>query len=106
MTIKFAAKCIANRLKKVITSIISEEQTGFIKGRYIGENVWLISEVIENANKTDEPRLIFFTDFNKAFDSLDHSFLSAILLWDGCNSCTIMLTQASQITGTCPSSLT
>ena len=72
---KIAAKCIANRVKKVITSIISEEQTGFIKGRYIGENVRLISEVIENANKTDEPGLIFFTDFNKAFDSLDHSFL-------------------------------
>jgi len=33
------------------------------------------SEVIENANKTDEPGLIFFTDFNKAFDSLVHSFL-------------------------------
>ena len=72
---KIAAKCIANRVKKVITSIISEEQTGFIKGRYIGENVRLISEVIENANKTDEPGLIFFTDFNKAFDSLYLSFL-------------------------------
>jgi len=72
---KIAAKCIGNRVKKVITSTISEEQTGFIKGRYIGENVRLISEVIENANKTDEPGLIFFTDFNKAFDSLDNSFL-------------------------------
>ena len=54
---------------------MSEEQTGFIKGRYIGENVRLISEIIENANKTDEPGLIFFPDFNKAFDNLDHSFL-------------------------------
>ena len=63
-------------LKKVITSTISEKQTGFIKGRYIGENVRLISEVIEkNPNKTDEYRLIFFTDFNKAFDSLYLSFL-------------------------------
>ena len=54
---------------------MSEEQTGFIKGRYIGENVRLISEVNKNANKTDEPGLIFFTDFNKAFDSLYLSFL-------------------------------
>jgi len=66
---KIAAKCIGNRVKNVITSIISEEQTGFIKRRYIGENVRLISEIIKNANKTDEP------DFNKAFDSLDHGFL-------------------------------
>ena len=81
---KIAAKCIANRVKKVITSIISEEQTGFIKGRYIGENVRLISEVIENTNTTDEPGLIFFTDFNnKALDSLDHSinFSDAIIRW-------------------------
>ena len=72
---EITAKCIANRVKKVITSIINEEQTGFIKGRYIGENVRLILEIIENANKTDEPGLIFFSDFNKAVDSLDHSFL-------------------------------
>ena len=28
---------------------------GFIKGRYIGENVRLISKVIENANKRMNP---------------------------------------------------
>ena len=73
--LKKSAKCIANRVKKVITIDINEEQTGFIKGRYIGENVRLISEIIETANKTDEPGLIFFSAFNKASDSLDHSFL-------------------------------
>ena len=75
---KIAAKCIANRVKKVITRIISEEQTGFIKRRYIEENVRLISEIIKNANKTDEP------DFNKAFDSLDHGFLWKTLKTNQC----------------------
>ena len=33
---KIATKTIANRIKKVITNIVSNAQTGFIKGRYIG----------------------------------------------------------------------
>ena len=39
---KIASGCIANRIKKILPNIISKEQTGFIKGRYIGENTRLI----------------------------------------------------------------
>ena len=49
---KIATKAIANRLKKIINKIISPNQTGFIKGRYIGENIRLIQEVIEHLNNT------------------------------------------------------
>ena len=33
---KIATKAIANRIKPLITSIIDNAQTGFIKGRFIG----------------------------------------------------------------------
>ena len=36
---KLATKCIASRLKNVLPCIINEDQTGFLKGRYIGENI-------------------------------------------------------------------
>ena len=48
-----------------------------MKGRYIGENVRLIISVIHvdflETNK--KPGLLFFADFQKAFDSLSHTFI-------------------------------
>ena len=35
---KIATKALAKRLQNVISSIIDTDQSGYIKGRYIGEN--------------------------------------------------------------------
>ena len=72
---KIATKAIANRMKKVLNSLIHSSQTGFLKGRYIGENIRTIFEVIENFNDDNLPGIIFFADFEKAFDSIDHNFI-------------------------------
>ena len=72
---KISSKSIANRIKKVISSIISSAQTGFIKGRYIGENVRLLNDILEYVEDTHLPALLFFTDFEKAFDSVSHEFM-------------------------------
>ena len=76
---KIATKVIANRVKSVISTIIHNSQTGFIKGRYIGENIRLLFEIIDNAEDEDKPGLIFFSDFEKAFDSVDHTFIISCL---------------------------
>ena len=72
---KIATKAIANRVKQVITKIINNSQTGFIKGRYIGENIRLLFEIIDNTEEENKPGLIFFSDFEKAFDSIDHTHI-------------------------------
>ena len=72
---KNATKVIANCVKHVITKIIHNSQTGFIKGRYIGENIRLLFEIIDNAEEENKPGFIFFTDFEKAFDSIDHTYI-------------------------------
>ena len=72
---KIATKVIANRVKHVITKIIHNSQTGFIKGRYMGENIRLLFEIIDNAEEENKPGLIFFSDFEKAFDSIDHTYI-------------------------------
>ena len=60
---KIATKVIANRVKHVITKIIHNSQTGFIKGRYIGENIRLLFEIIDNAEEENKTGLIFFHRF-------------------------------------------
>ena len=72
---KIAAKAIANRLKKVIPKLVNSDQTGFIKGRFIGENIRLINGVINFAAAKNIPGLLLFLDFEKAFDSLNWSFI-------------------------------
>ena len=44
---KIAAKSIANRIKLVLPNLINHDQTGFLKGRFIGENIRLIDCIIQ-----------------------------------------------------------
>ena len=64
---KLATKCIAKRLEKVLPYLIDGDQTGYIKGRFIGENIRLISDIIEQPE--NKGGMILFLDFEKAFDS-------------------------------------
>ena len=43
---KIATKAIANRLKTHLHKLINNDQTGFLKGRFIRENIRLIDSVI------------------------------------------------------------
>ena len=45
--LKIAAKAIAKRLETVLPNLIHPHQTGFVKGRYIGENIRLISDILD-----------------------------------------------------------
>ena len=40
------AKAIANRLKNVIPRLVNKDQTGFLKGRFNGENIRLIDSIM------------------------------------------------------------
>ena len=80
---KIAAKAIANRIKPVISKLINNDQTGFIKGRFIGENIRLVDNIINYASENKIPGLLLFIDFEKAFDSLEWSFIERTLQYFG-----------------------
>jgi len=64
-----------NRLKKAIPKLVNSDQTVFIKGRYIGENIRLIDGVINFAATKNILGLLLFLDFERAIDSLSWFFI-------------------------------
>ena len=72
---KILSKSIATRLIPVLPSVISSDQTAYVKGRYIGEGIRLISDVLEVSKNLNLPGFILTVDLEKAFDSIDHIFL-------------------------------
>ena len=76
---KIASSAIANRLKKILDLIISEDQTGFVANRYIGENTRIIYDIMFYTEKYNLPGLLLLIDFEKAFDSVAWSFINKVL---------------------------
>ena len=72
---KIMSKVIAARVKKVLPSIIHHNQTGYVKDRFIGETIRSIFDVMDFTTKENIPGLLLFTDFQKAFDSVEWKFL-------------------------------
>ena len=67
---KIVAKILANRLKKVLSNVIDERQTAFLKGRHMLHGVLIANEVMEEAKRCKKPCLVFKVDYEKAYDSL------------------------------------
>ena len=76
---KLASAVIANRLKTVLDKIIFEDQKGFISGRFIGENIRLIYDVLFETKDQDIPGMILSIHFEKAFDTVSWKFIKKVL---------------------------
>ena len=70
---KIASKAIARRIEPMLPKLVHPDQTGFIKGRNIGENIRLINDMTEQAKIQNIPGILISIDFKKAFDSLEWS---------------------------------
>ena len=76
---KILSKALASRLKKVINTLISPVQTAYVPGRYIGDSVRLISDLLEYTDRHNISGFLLTADMEKAFNSLDHQLLIAAL---------------------------
>ena len=66
---------LTNRLQKVIGKIINDDQTAYIKGRFMGNNVRLVSDMIDYYDILNKSGILLAIDFRKAFDSIEWNFI-------------------------------
>ena len=78
---KLASSVIANRIKTVLDSLIHEDQKGFMSGRFIGENIKLIYDILFETKQQEIPGLILSIDFEKAFDTVSWKFIDKVLTY-------------------------
>ena len=76
---KILSKTLAGRLKKILPKLISPGQTAYVENRFIGESGRLIADILETCDSEKLEGLLLAIDIEKAFDSLEHDFLIAVL---------------------------
>ena len=73
------AKVLANRLRKVVSSVVSNSQSSFVKGKQILDAILIANEVVDEARRMKKELLLFKVDFEKAYDSVDLDYLDSVM---------------------------
>ena len=76
---KILAKSLANRLRLVISSVVSELQSTLVKNRQILDGILIANEVVDEAHKCKKELMLFKVDFEKAYDSVNWGYLYSIM---------------------------
>lgn len=67
---KIYTKALALRLQRVMGLLIHQNQTGFMRGRFIGDSVRVVKDSLEIIKNQHPGGLIVALDFSRAFDSV------------------------------------
>ncbi|GKC83208.1 putative RNA-directed DNA polymerase [Tanacetum coccineum] len=81
---KCISKIITNRIKEDLGDLVSINQSAFVPGRRISDNILLTQELMRNYHRNrGPPRRAFKVDIQKAYDTVDWGFLRSILVGFG-----------------------
>ena len=74
---KLISAVLSNRMKLVIGKLIDEEQTGFIKGRQISENICMVRDILAYTEQEDIEGYLALADIAKCFDCTSFEYTEA-----------------------------
>ncbi|GJZ13757.1 hypothetical protein Tco_0548987 [Tanacetum coccineum] len=84
---KCISKIISNRVKGSLADLVSLNQSAFVPGRRISDNILLTQELMHNYHlDRGPPRCAFKVDIQKSYDTVDWGFLKSILIGFGFHS--------------------
>lgn len=79
-TNKIISKIISRRLNPLLNKLVSVNQSGFISGRLITENVMLVQKIIHNISKPNiGGNIVLKLDMVKTYDRMSWNFIMAVL---------------------------
>lgn len=79
---KIYSKILTKRLQPILNSLISENQTAFVPGRAISDNVLITHELLHTLQKSQATKrcsMAIKTDMTKAYDRLEWDFIREVL---------------------------
>ena len=79
---KIASKAVANRLKSVLSVIVSENQSAFTKGHFITDNVLVAFETMHHISQKKPGRvgeMALKLDMSKAYDRVEWTCLENVM---------------------------
>lgn len=82
LCLKIITKVLANRIKPILGSIISPQQSAFVPGRLIQDSIIIAHECFHHMKITrrgGQTTMAINLDFNKAYDRVEWDFLEAVM---------------------------
>ena len=72
---------MCDRLRLVLPHVVNDNQTAFIEGRLIGNNIIICQDLVRlYQRKKVSPRCLFKIELKKAYDSISWDFINQLLL--------------------------
>jgi len=77
---KIISKIIANRLKPLLPTLVSVEQSGYVECRQILDNIIQAHEVVHSLKSKRQAGMIMQLDLEKAYHKLSWTYIRCILI--------------------------
>ncbi len=78
---KILAYILVTQMEESLPLVIHPNQTAYMKNRFIGTNICSVQDIITQS--VEDNTIVLFLDFRKAFDTVNHLFLTTLLIYMG-----------------------